>query len=103
MSGYLARLAARSLGIADVARPVIAPLYADWRREPSIGAEREAVHDGLEVQETRDAEPSRPRADRSPRETGSLDADGADPRPAARPLLRADAAIPSPEPSPPAA
>jgi hypothetical protein len=98
MSGYLSRLVARSLGTADLVRPVIAPLYADWRREPSITADRGAIDDGLEVHEIREAEPTRAPVARSPRATGSPMADGGDPPPAARPLLRASAPVPSPEP-----
>jgi hypothetical protein len=101
MSGYLGRLVARSLGTADLARPVIAPLFADWRREPATEVEREAVDGALEIHETQEREPTPSRAARSARPTEPLDAVAADPRPAARPLSGDRAAIPSTEPSPP--
>ena len=65
MSGYLGRLAARSLGIAEVARPVIPPLYADWRSEPS-GPDGEHEPVPPEIVEERLA-PVRPRAVRGGR------------------------------------
>ena len=59
MSGYLRRLAARSLGTADVARPIIPPLYSDWRRQSSMVAGGQPSGGPLEVEEFTESPPAR--------------------------------------------
>ena len=93
MSGYLGRLAARSMGIADVARPVIAPLYADWRGEPSTGPDVEITAELPEIVEERLA-PVRPRSVRGSRPAAD-EVDDSEQRPIATPRARATPAVTS--------
>ena len=58
MSGFLARLSARALGVAETVRPVIAPLYAGWRIAPD---DQRVEPADLEIDETREVEPARDR------------------------------------------
>ena len=58
MSGFLRRLAERSLGQADTARPVVPPLYADWQRDGALAApDAGAAADDLTVEDVEETAP----------------------------------------------
>jgi hypothetical protein len=88
MSGYLRHLAERSLGMADVARAVVPPLYADWRRAGPAGVVDTLGSEGrddLEVVTEEGSTPQRaPWTPRPPRSVEPIpkDSETADTRPA---------------------
>jgi hypothetical protein len=94
VSGYLRRLAARSLGTADVARPIIPPLYSDWRREPSIASDGEPSGGALDVEEVAEAPPAHLPAVRSSRQPLPRDGDEPDRRPSPSATPRMVAVVP---------